>query len=446
MNRYGTISRILPSWRPSLASMFALIVSRPGTAGRRPRSKTITEADCTAAKLGSEIPAGAIGEPVSAVTLNAPQWHAETANAPAYCSIDGSMAPVDKSASARPIRFGVALPASWKFRGAQLGGGGMNGTVPRIDGRRRPRRSLSARARLRHLRQRLRPSDGRFRHARRGMGMPTGAARGGAPGQAPQGMPGQAPPRRAGDGPAEARRQRRAARERACLAMPGRGQGMPAGFGAPNPAADQWALNDEAIANLGYMQLKKTHDAAMVLMQRVYGDRPRFNYFIGSSQGGRESLTVAQRYPADYDGIAAEVPIVNFSTLMLAPELIRIQEKPLANWVTPAKVNAIRGEFMRQCDKLDGLADGVINNYMACRAIFDVKQGAPEPQPLGGQALPEQRGPESAGYQRRGLPDRWPDRHARRWSTRLTCSPRRWPTASRASACGFRIPTRPAAD
>ena len=76
---------------------------------------------------------------------------------------------------------------------------------------------------------------------------------------------------------------------------------------------------------------------------------------------------------------------------MLAPELIRIQEKPLANWVTPAKVNAIRGEFMRQCDALDGLADGIINNYMACRAIFDVNQGAREPPALGGEALPGQR-------------------------------------------------------
>ena len=43
--------------------------------------------------------------------------------------------------------------------------------------------------------------------------------------------------------------------------------------------------------------------------------------------------------------------------------------------MTPAKVNAIRGEFMRQCDALDGLADGIINNYMACRAIFDVSAG-----------------------------------------------------------------------
>jgi hypothetical protein len=140
-------------------------------------------------------------------------------------------------------------------------------------------------------------------------------------------------------------------------------------------SGNEWTLNDEAIKNLGYLQMKKTHDAAMVIMERVYGERPRFNYYRGGSQGGREALTVAQRYPADYDGVLADVPILNFSSLMLAPELIRIQEKPMAKWVTPAKANAIRAEFIRQCDTLDGLADGVINNYMAARAIFDVTDG-----------------------------------------------------------------------
>jgi pimeloyl-ACP methyl ester carboxylesterase len=149
----------------------------------------------------------------------------------------------------------------------------------------------------------------------------------------------------------------------------------------PNPAAADWWFNDEAVRNFGYMQMKKTHDAAMVIIERVYGERPRFNYYIGNSQGGREALTVAQRYPADYDGILATVPVVSLSSLQLAPVRIRIQEKPQANWVTPAKVNAIRGEFMRQCDKLDGLTDGIINNYMGCRAIFDVSQGAPNRQP-----------------------------------------------------------------
>jgi len=84
---------------------------------------------------------------------------------------------------------------------------------------------------------------------------------------------------------------------------------------------------------------------------------------------------VAQRYPEDYDGIVANVPIVNFSSLMLAPEFIRIQEKELENWITPQKVTTIATEFIRQCDKLDGLADGIINNYMAAREIFNVTDG-----------------------------------------------------------------------
>jgi Tannase and feruloyl esterase len=310
--------------------------SRHAPANKLPANKVVTEGECTATKLGMTIPPASIGLPVSAITLNAPQWHAEANGIPAYCSVDGLMLPVDKSSTARPIRFGVAMPASWSYRAVQLGGGGMNGSIPVLTGG--PGRSVES-------------------YLTRGLatyGSDSGHQSAFGPG--PAGGRGTVQP---GTPPAV-----------------GRGPGGP-----PDPAANEWAINDEAILNLGYMQLKKTHDAAMILMQRLYGERPRFNYFFGTSQGGREALTVAQRYPADYDGVSAEVPIVNFSTLMLAPELIRIQEKPLANWVTPAKVNAIRGEFMRQCDKLDGLVDGIINNYMACRAIFDVKQGAPNRSP-----------------------------------------------------------------
>ena len=73
---------------------------------------------------------------------------------------------------------------------------------------------------------------------------------------------------------------------------------------------------------------------------------------------------------------------------MLAPEWIRISGKAAANWVTPAKVEAIRAEFVRQCDKLDGLADGIINNYMACRAIFDMSQGAANRNPWASKRCP----------------------------------------------------------
>ena len=325
--------------------------------------KIILEADCTAQKLGTSIPVASIGEPVSAVTLDAPRWSAAANGNPAYCSMDGAMAPVDKSPSAKPIRFRVMLPASWSRRAAQMGGGGMNGSIPNLSGDPGGRSGPSL------LQRGFATYGSDSGHQSGGFGGARGAGRAPGGGRGPETGQGALAPQQG-------------------LPGAGRGQGIPGAFPPPDPAANDWALNDEAMANLGYMQLKKTHDAAMVLMERMYGERPRFNYFFGSSQGGREALTVAQRYPADYDGIAANVPIVNFSTLMLAPELIRIQEKPLANWVTPAKVNAIRGEFMRQCDKLDGLVDGIINNYMACRAIFDVTQGAPNRNPWAAKRCP----------------------------------------------------------
>jgi feruloyl esterase len=171
------------------------------------------------------------------------------------------------------------------------------------------------------------------------------------------------------------------------------GGGAVLASGPAGAKPDDWALNEEAIRNLGYMQMKKTHDAAMVIIERIYGERPRFNYYIGGSQGGREGIMVAQRYPEDYDGIISDVPIVSFSTLMLAPELIRIQEKPLANWVTPFKVNSIRAEFLKQCDKLDGLSDGIINNYMASRAIFDVSDGSGPVDPWADLREPSNKDP-----------------------------------------------------
>jgi hypothetical protein len=343
--------------------------------------KIIAEEDCTAQKLGTSIPIASIGEPVSAVTLNAPQWHASANGNPAYCGIDGAMAPVDKNPSAKPIRFQVVLPASWSHRAAQLGGSGNNGVIPNLLGESSGRSGPSL------LQQGIATYGSDSGHQSGRFGGVPGAGRAPSGGRGQETGLGQQGRSGAGQG---------AAAPPQGLPSAGRGQGGPGTFGPPDPAASDWALNDEAMANLGYMQLKKTHDAAMVLMERMYDEQPRFNYFFGSSQGGREALTVAQRYPADYDGVAANVPIVNFSTLMLAPELIRIQEKPLANWVIPAKVNAIRGEFMRQCDKLDGLADGIINNYTACRAIFDVTQGAPNRNPWAAKRCPDNVDPNPA--------------------------------------------------
>ena len=291
-------------------------------AGKQPQQVLITPQDCSAEKLGTVIPVELIGEPVAAVQLNAPAWNAPTATVPAHCTVSGNIQPVDTSPSAQPIKFAVALPAAWRGIAIQMGGGGMNGVIPRLTSN-----AANPRGGTSQL------SDGVTTY------------------------------------------------------------GSDSGHSTGDPA---WALNEEAIRNLAYMQMKKTHDAAMVIMQRLYGMKPTYNYYVGTSQGGREALTVAQRYPADYDGITAAVPIVNFSSLMLAPVWIRIQEKPLANWVTPAKTNAIRAEFMRQCDRLDNRVDGVINNYQRCRSIFDVAQGARHRDPWAARRCPNNVDPNPA--------------------------------------------------
>lgn len=283
-------------------------------------------------KAGTFIPASSIGEPVSSVKLYEPRWIEATDATPAYGVVEGSLFPVDPNGW--PINFRILLPASWSRRAMQSGGGGNNGTIS--------------------VREGYNPMLGQ--------GFAIYGSDGGHQDLFGGGPPGM--------------------------------QSAPLATGPEGASPDDWALNEEAVRNLGYMQMKKTHDAAMVIMERIYGERPQFNYYVGSSQGGREGLTVAQRYPADYDGIISNVPIVNFSTLMLAPEFIRIQEKSLANWVTPEKVKAITAEFLRQCDGLDGLSDGIINNYVDARAIFNVDDGIGPADPWAAVRAPDSEDPD----------------------------------------------------
>lgn len=151
---------------------------------------------------------------------------------------------------------------------------------------------------------------------------------------------------------------------------------------------EDWALEDEAVKNLGYMQMKKTHDVTMLITKRMYGELPRFKYYTGASQGGREALTAAQRYHADYDGIVSNVPIVGNSGLSLQPTLFLQRQIAAVNHVPRAKSAAIVAEIMRQCDKLDGIADGVISNYLACHNIFDTTRGTAERTPWAAKLCP----------------------------------------------------------
>lgn len=135
-----------------------------------------------------------------------------------------------------------------------------------------------------------------------------------------------------------------------------------------------FAVNDEALANYGRLSLKKTHDAGIVLMKQLYKvNAPLKTYFIGSSTGGRDGLSVAQTWPEDYDAIFINRPALNYTGLRLSN--IQLGRAVFLNngagWLNPAKTSLLLNTVMASCDTLDGVQDGIISNLVACKAKSD---------------------------------------------------------------------------
>jgi feruloyl esterase len=131
-----------------------------------------------------------------------------------------------------------------------------------------------------------------------------------------------------------------------------------------------FALNDEALTNMAYASYKKTHDVGQRIAAAFYDRAPSKTYYYGGSEGGREALTMAQRFPNDFDGIVSVVPVANYTGSQLARNrLAELQQD--GGWLNPAKVKALKAAVNAACDMLDGLADGVISAYEKCLAVFD---------------------------------------------------------------------------
>jgi hypothetical protein len=137
----------------------------------------------------------------------------------------------------------------------------------------------------------------------------------------------------------------------------------------PHPRA--FALNDEALVNMAYAAYKKTHDVGVRIARAFYDRAPAKIYFYGGSEGGREALMMAQRFPADFDGILSAVPVSNYTGAnLMRAKLAQLQRD--GGWIGPAKVKLIENAVNAACDKLDGLEDGVVSAYDKCLSAFDV--------------------------------------------------------------------------
>ena len=140
------------------------------------------------------------------------------------------------------------------------------------------------------------------------------------------------------------------------------------------PFDTSFALNQEELMNFAQYQVKKTVDVAKFLTQAMYGQKPKYTYFAGGSQGGHEAFDAAQRYPDDYEGVIAQYPAYNpqnmwMGALAQAQALYGNQSGvPSAAWMNPAKVAALVDHVKTQCDGLDGVADGIISDVRGCNA------------------------------------------------------------------------------
>ena len=90
-------------------------------------------------------------------------------------------------------------------------------------------------------------------------------------------------------------------------------------------------------------------------------------YFTGCSTGGRQALTEAQRYPADYDGIIAGAPAYYPSHIQgMQVWTAAVANRSASGTLGPAEFALLNGAAIAACDMLDGVADGVIENPLQC--------------------------------------------------------------------------------
>jgi feruloyl esterase len=132
-----------------------------------------------------------------------------------------------------------------------------------------------------------------------------------------------------------------------------------------------FGLNDEALRNFTVDAPKKTHDAAVYIIDYYYVQKPKKTYFMGGSTGGREALAAIQRWPADWDGAIALYPAWNdMGALLQGQRIMRAMAAPGA-YPNQAKRKVLYDAAMAACDDLDGVADGIISNQKECNEIFD---------------------------------------------------------------------------
>ena len=130
----------------------------------------------------------------------------------------------------------------------------------------------------------------------------------------------------------------------------------------------EWALgNYERIVNFADRGTHLMAEADKVILNAFYGAQPAHSYFSGCSQGGHEAMIEAQRYPADFDGIIAGDPANNWTHHYIGGHLWMALAMDGDGYIPADKVHILADAVNEQCDALDGIKDGVLNDPRRCK-------------------------------------------------------------------------------
>ena len=125
-------------------------------------------------------------------------------------------------------------------------------------------------------------------------------------------------------------------------------------------------LNWQAIRNFAHVGIHEMTVTGKALTEAMYGVAPRYSYFNGCSTGGRQGLMEAQRYPQDYNGIAAAAPAINWTNLLLQGLWGSMLVNAASNPIASCKFAAATTAAIAACDGIDGVKDGVIEDPNRC--------------------------------------------------------------------------------
>lgn len=129
-----------------------------------------------------------------------------------------------------------------------------------------------------------------------------------------------------------------------------------------------WAYHHpEKVVDFGYRAVHLTAQIAKAIIKAFYEAPAEHSYFDACSDGGREALMEAQRFPADYDGILAGAP-ANYWTHLVSSGLATTQAlyvNPEA-YISQLKLPALKRAVLAACDAQDGIKDGFIHDPRKC--------------------------------------------------------------------------------